>query len=65
MLKMFAIVHAQSHSGTKGKMVRDENGNVKGYQKGNQINNTKKWQKANATTSRGGIYEGANKLLRG
>lgn len=63
MLKMFAIVHAQSHSGTKGKMVRDENGNVKGYQKGNQINNTKKWQ--NANTTRGGYTPAGVPINRG
>lgn len=63
MLRMFAIVHAQSHSGTKGKMVRDENGNVRGYQKGNQLNNTKKWQKANAV--RGGYTPAGVPIPRG
>lgn len=66
MLKKFIMVaHAQSHSGTKGTLVRDQNGNVQGYKKGNQTTNTKKWRNANATKTRGGIHEGANKLLRG
>ena len=64
MLKMFAIVHAQSHSGTKGKIVRDENGNVKGYQKveGNikATRYTKKYIKAQNSARGGNTGTGGN-----
>lgn len=50
MLKMFVVVHAQPHSGTKGKIVRDSNGNVMGYRKteGNRTTttSTNKYQKS-------------------
>lgn len=45
MLKMFAIVHAQSHNGTKGKVVRDANGNVMGYRKTEGNNTTTSFTK--------------------
>lgn len=49
MLKMFMIVHAQSHSGTKGTAVRDADGNIMGYRKttetGTVTTATKKYQK--------------------
>lgn len=58
MLKMFVVVHAQPHSGTKGKIVRDSNGNVMGYRKtvGNTTttNFTKKAQREAARNLRGG-----------
>ena len=61
MLKMFAIVHAQSHNGTKGKMVRGSDGKVIGYSKteGNATttNFTKKAQREaarNLNLNRGG-----------
>lgn len=65
MLKMFVVVHAQPHSGTKGKMVRDSNGNVMGYRKteGNKATTTptKKYQKGfnrGGNTGTGGTTRG-------
>lgn len=43
MLKMFAIVaHAQSHSGTKGKVIRNEDGSIAGFTKNGADTYTKK-----------------------
>lgn len=65
MLRMFAIVHAQPHSGTKGKVVRDTNGNVMGYRKstgsGTVTTPTKKYQRAvnrGGNTGTGGTTRG-------
>lgn len=65
MPKMFMIVHAQSHSGTKGTVVRDADGNIIGHRKttetGTVTTFTKKAQK-NATkggnTGTGGTGRG-------
>ena len=55
MLRMFAIVHAQPHSGTKGKVIRGEKGNIVGYTKNGANTYTKKHLRSlNAIPARGG-----------
>lgn len=55
MLRMFAIVHAQSHSGTKGKVVKNDDGSIAGYEKNGAVTYTKKnLRKVNAIPKRGG-----------